>query len=304
MAHAAGNVHGKMGQSVLRRVPAGNAWRVRRSVGSAPEMVSSMTGWLLIHVPTALLAAMMISLPTLLAVAVVLWVRRRVPTDVLAANNEQGGILFGSVGTIYAIFLAFMVVVVWQQYGDADKVVTEESAALVSLHRDAGGLSEPTRSQLRGELRAYAEAVRDEEWDAMARGESSPRAQEILDSAWQTLTEADPRTAGEAAVYGEALARLDDIVKQRQLRLLASEAYIPAIFWAILLGGGLVTIGFACFFGMPNARTQAVMTGLMTAMIASALFLVVLLDGPFTGDLRVSSDAFNHALDLMDRAGR
>jgi hypothetical protein len=234
----------------------------------------------------------------------VLWVRRRVPLAVLAANNEQGGILFGSVGTIYAIFLAFMVVVVWQQFGDADKIATEESAALVSLHHDARGLSEPTRSLVQDQLRVYAQVVRDEEWDAMALGESSPRAQEILESTWQTLTRTEPQTAGEAAVYGEALARLDDIVKQRQLRLLASEAYIPAIFWAILLGGGLVTIGFACFFGMPNARTQAVMMGLMTAMIASALFLVVLLDRPFTGDLRVSSDAFNHALDLMDRASR
>jgi hypothetical protein len=263
-----------------------------------------MIDWLLINVPLGLLALLVIVVPSLVAMAAVWGIRRRVPADVLAQNNDLGATYFGIVGTIYAIFLGFTVVIVWDDLGQADAIVNQESSTIVSLYLTARALPAPTGDRAQQQLQVYTLAVRDVEWETMARGEGSPQVQEALTAVWETLTGAEPATAGQVAMHTEAVARLSELSRQRQLRLQASEASVSGIFWTVLMAGAVVTVGFACFFAMPSVRTQVAMTGLMTGMIMSGLFLVLVLDRPFTGSIRAEPEAFEHALLLMTGPGR
>jgi hypothetical protein len=261
-----------------------------------------MTAWLLMTFPTVVLGAIIILVPTAAMVLALAVVRRRVGWEALAANNEQGSVLFSIVGTIYAIFLAFLVVVAWDNLGEAQKIVEEEGATVLSLYRDAGGFAEPTRGQLRTEIREYARLVVEHEWDQMGRGDPSDAAEQELDHIWEVFLDYEPTTAREQATYQEALARLNELGKQRKLRILASDAAIPDVFWFLLLFGAVVTLGFALFLGMSNARVQLLMTGVLTGIVMSALFLIVVLDRPFTGDIRAEPTAFVDALVLMERS--
>jgi hypothetical protein len=256
-----------------------------------------MTDWLLTNVPLPLLALLVIVVPSLVAMGAVWWVRRRVGLDALAANNDVGAALFGFTGTVYAIFLGFTVVLVWQEMGDTEAIVNHEATALVSLYNTARALPEPAGDRLQQQLQAYILAVRDDEWETMARGEASPLAEDSLAAVWQTLTQLDPSTEGQSTLYYEAVFNLNELTRQRLLRLQASETSVSGLFWAVLLSGALVTIGFACFL-----RAQAVMTGLMTGMIMAGLFLTLVMDRPFTGDVRAEPEVFEHALELMDRS--
>src|SRR5262245_29109918 len=123
-----------------------------------------MTEWLLLHLPTWVLAVLFAIVPTLAAMFGLHLARRGFDLEVLRANNEEGGIIFTIVGTVYAIFLAFIVVVAWQNLGAADQRVTEEAAALTSLFRDASTLPQPAGQLLQGEIRAYAQTVIGSEW--------------------------------------------------------------------------------------------------------------------------------------------
>jgi hypothetical protein len=201
----------------------------------------------------------------------------------------------------HAIFLAFLVVVAWDNLGDAQKVVEQEGATVLSLYRDVGGFAEPSRGELRRQIRDYAQRVVEHEWDQMAHGEQSDGAHDELDEIWMHFLRYEPSTAREQATYQEALARLNELGKQRKLRILASEAAIPSVFWFLLLFGAVVTLGFTLFLGMSNRRVQLLMTGVLTGIVMSALFLIVVLDRPFTGDVRAEPDAFVDALRQMDR---
>jgi hypothetical protein len=262
-----------------------------------------MTLWLLSNLPTVLLGLLIVLVPTGLALLGLTVVRRRVAWETLAENNEQGGVLFSVVGTIYSIFLAFLVVVAWDSLGDAEQSVAEEGATVLSLHRDFGALPEPSRSRLRGAVEVYARAVVDDEWATMARGDESDVAHERLDELWSLFLGVEPVTPKEQAIYAEAFTRLNELAKQRAVRVLTSEAAIPTVFWLLLLFGGVATIGFTYFLGMRSAAVQLTLTGVMTAMICSALFLIVVLDHPFAGDVRAEPTAFLRALEEM-REGR
>lgn len=63
------------------------------------------------------------------AVGGLLIARRRVSHLALAKHNDVGGVVFSIVGTIYAVVLAFVVVVVWEALGEADERAARKPAS-------------------------------------------------------------------------------------------------------------------------------------------------------------------------------
>ncbi len=47
-------------------------------------------------------------------------VRRYVALDRLTANNEIAGFKYAVLGVLYAVLLAFAIIVVWQKFSDAE----------------------------------------------------------------------------------------------------------------------------------------------------------------------------------------
>ena len=83
------------------------------------------------------------------------------------------------------------------------------------------------------------------------------------------------------------LHQLNLITQARRSRLIASEGSVPSVIWLVLLGGAVVTIVFTFFFGTRNLRAQTMMTGLLALLIFSELLIIVAIDRPFTGTVKV-----------------
>jgi hypothetical protein len=66
-----------------------------------------------------LLIVLVVVIPTVLAMIAQLLIRRWVGMETLAKNNEIAGFKFATVGVIYAVLLAFSVIVVWEKFNDA-----------------------------------------------------------------------------------------------------------------------------------------------------------------------------------------
>ncbi|MGC1178303.1 MAG: hypothetical protein WA884_04585 [Methyloceanibacter sp.] len=58
----------------------------------------------------------------------------------------------------------------------------------------------------------------------------------------------------------------------------------------------MITLGYPAFFGTPNLVAQTTMTAAMAALVAIALLPALLLDYPFTGEVRISAAPFDQAL--------
>src|SRR4051812_39543883 len=73
------------------------------------------------------------------AVAGLLVVRQVVPARVLRESNDVVGNYLQTLGTIFAVLLAFVVFVVWSQFNDARQRVEAEANELLDLARTARG---------------------------------------------------------------------------------------------------------------------------------------------------------------------
>jgi amino acid transporter len=226
-------------------------------------------------------------------------VRRRVPLPVLQTQHEVAGFIIGVLGAIYAVLLAFVVVVVWNQFEDAKSTVEKEANQLNDLSRIAQGFPATTQQRLLEGLRVYTQAVVDDEWKTMSEGKASQKAQAAMEGLWQIYREVDPQSNRENALYGESLDRLSDVSDNRRLRINASRNDVPIVVQVLLWGGGLITIAFTYFFGVKSIRSQALMTAALAGLIAFILFLIVALDNPFHGYLRVPPDTMQTVLERI-----
>jgi hypothetical protein len=218
------------------------------------------------------------------------------PHSVRHVNNEVAGFFIAVLGVVYAVLLAFVVIVVWEDFTSARSASEVEAADLISLYRLSRAFPEPAATNIRTGVSRYVHTVIDDEWPKLAHGEVSPNAGAAMDDLWTIVSTFEPRTTREEAVYAEGLQRLDDVSDHRQLRVFESRNVLPPLMWVLLIGGGIITVAFTYFLAAPSIRAQLIMTGLYTALIAFALFLIVAIDQPFAGDLGVTPEAFGYAL--------
>ena len=235
------------------------------------------------------------------AVGCVLFVRRRVGTEVLSRHNDVAGFIYAVVGVVYAVLLGFTAIIVWEQFRDAQGTVEREADALVDLYRNSRVFPPEARDAVERHVRTYAQLVIEKEFPAMAVDHSSPEVWIEYNQLWQTYHEFTPSDEQQRLWYAESLQRLNELADSRRGRLLSVESSVPAVMWAVLIGGGVITIGFSFLFGTRNARAQAVMTAGLALMIGGVLLSIFAMQGPFGGITRVDAEPFHQVGRILEQ---
>jgi hypothetical protein len=252
---------------------------------------------ILTTLPLWLSAFLIVALPTAIAMVGPFVIRRYVRLDRLRTNNEVAGFKFATVGVLYAVLLAFAIIVVWEKFNDSENVVAKEAGAAATIYRLSDGLNAERRTALRGALNAYLSAAISKDWPAMERGTLDPGVTTALSNIYVTLLNARAGAGADTVLMTEILRQLDEISVARRARFVTADGNVPKILWFVLFGGAFVTVGFTFFFGTPNLRAQALMTGALAALVFSALLTVIVIDHPFAGSVRVEPEALIHALE-------
>lgn len=227
-----------------------------------------------------------------------LWlVRKSAPYEILEGHKEIAGFIYGILGTIYAVILGFSVVFLWEQYHDAETIADREASQLSDLHRLAQALPAGHQGALILSLENYCKLVVDEEWPLMDQRRSSAKAHEQLLQIWRNGQALDPGTEREKIIVGKIVDTLPNLNDARRGRLLAARSSLPKPLWFVLIAGAVITIGFSYLFGIRSAIAHNMITIFLAASIGLGLFLIAALEGPFSGSLRLSPEAFTAVLE-------
>lgn len=223
-------------------------------------------------------------------------VRRYVTLERLAINNEIAGFKFATVGVLYAVLLAFVIIVVWEKFSAAEANVVHEAGAAENLYRLSQGLGDFTGADLRKSVAEYLKAAMEDDWPAMDKAvvNTGSPAKQALDVIYRLLSVVDDQRNRE--LVAEIFNQLDRMTEARRSRLIAAEGAVPDVIWMVLLGGAAVTIAFTFFFGTESLWAQTTMTGLLAVLIFSELLIVIAIDRPFTGAVKVHPTALAEVL--------
>ena len=252
--------------------------------------------FILMKTPTVALGVIIIAVVVAISICGLLIARRLTETKRLEKRLETTSVMFHTVGVIYAVFLAFMVVVAWENFDRIDSNVSAEANCYADLSRDANALSEPFSSEAKEAIGGYVKVVVEEEWPALALGGRSAQAHDAFTEIWDLYLNYEPETAREEIFFTASVEKLNEAGELRTRRIADSHSHIHPILWSVLLVGGAITIIFSYFLVAEKLRMQIVMTALFSAIIALILFTILVLDFPFAGHMGIKPDAFRPIL--------
>ncbi len=253
--------------------------------------------WILLNIPTWVIAVIMLAIAVGIAVGGVLLVRRLVDIKKFKEHHDIAGPIFSTIGVIYAVMLAFVLVIVWQDFDRAQNDTVKEANYFAQIYRDATGLPEPFRSQFLEANGNYLKAVIKYEWPQMQRGERSLEAQAAADRVWEVTATFDPKTDKEKIFFSEMLKKMNDAVEMRRQRIQDAGSGLHPALWFVLLFGGIITVVFTFFFGSENLYAQLTMTTMLAVLVVLILFTILLMDFPFSGDLSIPATPLQLVLD-------
>ena len=231
------------------------------------------------------------------------WVHQRVPVSVRLVHNEVAGFLFSVVGVMYAVLLAFVILVVWEQFHETRANTQQEASAALSLYRVLDAYADyGQRPDPRPLLGNYLGQVIAEEFPAMAAMRPVELASLPLEQLWKAVGQLTPADVRQQAVHQEMLTGLKELERLRVLRLGDAQDEVPGAIWFALITGGILTVAFAYFLGTENVRAHVLMIGVLAALISVVFFVVIQLDHPFTGMLSIDPDSFRQVAVLVVRS--
>ena len=111
----------------------------------------------------------------------------------------------------------------------------------------------------------------------------------------------DEQSIPNRELYAESLRRLNNLAQYRRLRIFAGNNTVPSVIWLVLLVGGVTTVAYTFFFGMKNIKAQYTITTALTVTITLILFLIYVLDHPFTGTSKVSMQPLKEVMEIMQK---
>ncbi len=243
------------------------------------------------------LSALILLVPTtLVAMAGPVIARHYVELSRLRTNNEVAGFKFATVGVLYAVLLAFAVVVVWEKFNQAESEVAKEAGAAATVFLLTNGVEPEHGAAVRKATVDYLKAAIEKDWPAMQEETDSPAVTVALNDVYRAVIKFHAFESGEGIVLAEMLRQVDRISDARRERLVMADGVVPDIIWFVLFGGAAITIGFTFFFGAENLRAQAVMTGALSMLIFAGLLTVATIDHPFAGSVKVGPEALSDVI--------
>jgi len=251
---------------------------------------------LLYSVPAAVLLPVVVALAVTVFGGGQIYVHRRFSSQDFVAHNEVGGIIIAVTGTLYAVVLGFLTVVVWQHFLEARELVVLESGADIDAWHTAVGLPAAVRQRVRDDMLTYAKIMVDREWPMMRRGALDESAATVAMDAIDVTGTLVPGNMGESNAQTVTLEQLDVMHDARQRRIAINRSGVSWFEWLVLLVGAACVICFCWLFGLRNPRTQLLMTSTVVTVIVSILVLLFELQYPFRSDVGIGPDAWEAAL--------
>jgi hypothetical protein len=253
----------------------------------------------LLNLPPAISFVLVSAVTTAIGLCGLYVVRKKYPAEVLKDNHEVTAIIFNAFGLFYGVMVAFVVFVTWSGYDEATKNLQLEASEALDIFHSAQAFPESSRKIIQQGLRDYVGAVYNDEIQKLAQGQISLHSGRAHDDLATLFYQLDTQAIPNRELYGETLHCLNNLAEYRRLRIFAANDTVPPVIWGVMVVGGLFTMVYTFFLGMKHIAAQYIISSTLTVTVSLILLLIYVLDHPFTGASKISTEPLKEVLNIM-----
>jgi hypothetical protein len=251
-----------------------------------------MTRWLLNTFPTGLLSVVTVGSFMLFAVGGHRIARRMSPAIAEGKHSALAERMIGVLLGMFGLVLAFTIVTLYSAYKEASHTVQSEATFAAELYRDSRVFEPEAAAEIDRALGAYIHEVVDNEWPLLAEGRASQKAWDLTSELFTVIQSYEPQTEVQKTFYGESVGKLNEMLGARRARIQEAAEELPHEFLILISCGAFILMGFLWLLKSEDPNMHSLLIAGVALMVGLNILLVVLLDHPFAGDVRVSPDAF------------
>jgi len=223
--------------------------------------------------------------------------RKYIKLKYLRSHNEAVGYIFALLGGFYGLLMGFVVFFVWDSLNQAQNNASHEGSLARGLYRDIRYYPDSTLMRpLMKSYVSYVHSVVDREYPDMEHLkkfdiDNRKYFNEVFRE-MEKLDEHDPRVE-------QMFRHLNDLATYRGLRLLDASSEIPIEIWVPLILGSFVILVFAMLVDVESRSLHIVVNALLGAFIGLVIYLIIIIDHPFTGKMRIHPEEYVAILEMV-----
>lgn len=209
----------------------------------------------------------------------------------------------GFLATLAAMVLGLLVASAKSSYDTKVEEIQQAAAKLVLLDRnlrDIGPEADPTRADLRQLLSERIIPLWDRGMLDLARPDTGSPGQVAMDQLIRTLRALAPTTDAQRLARARALELASDLAQTRSLLIEQTGRTIPIPFLVVLVFWLSAIAASLSLFAERNGTLVAIIV-ICALSFASAIFLILEMDQPYSGVIRISDAPLRTAATILEQ---
>jgi hypothetical protein len=260
-----------------------------------------MSGELLYNVKEWIIFVILLGL-MLSAAEIGFQIGRRRRSTIDDSFRSEYNTIEGAVLGLLALLLGFTFAISVSRYQAGKELIIGESNAIGTAFVRARFLPEPYRYEVSNLLRRYVDVLLKfygSGTDPKKLSEANDEAERIQDellSRAVAVTEKDPR----AVATGLFIQSMNEVIDLHAKRLWVKENHVPEIIFILLFAAAIMSMGSVGAGGGLGGRRNVIAT-VAAVLIASVIIVIVDLDRPGLGLIKVSQQSLIRVRDSLNR---
>lgn len=212
--------------------------------------------------------------------------------DIPTLISDLGGItyLYATVGTIFAIFAAFIIMSESQDWTTLSAAAKDEIRDLNELLLWSGKLSEDLANRFSKNIDQYLDVVVSDEWEALSRGIESSMINSVILKFHDLVYDAAKE---DVEIGGHLFVVFGEFLNHRDIRVAYSWQPLPIILKFTVALVALSVTGLSFFIGVRNAWLDYIFLLCIVTLVAVIITVIDDLDNPLRpGDWCLRSDGY------------
>ena len=250
---------------------------------------------------SALTFAAFVFIATFLAALIGFRLQRFVPEQLTDEATEANvKVVFGMLSMLTTVVLGFVTAEAKSSFDNAARIVSDTAVRLVSIDRvlaDFGADAAVVRGTIKQAAKDWIARIHSPAGDMLSDLRAVQRGEELEDLFGQ-IKSLRPASEAQAQDQSRAVDLAAGILHDRWVLTTERAASTPTVFLLVLLGWLALEFFVFGLFANRNAMVMAA-TVLGALTVASAMFLVLDLEGPTTGPMRISTKTLERAVAIM-----
>lgn len=254
----------------------------------------------MLQIPSLLLFVLLLSFGGIVAAFGTYFFRKYINVKILRSHNEVTGFLFLAIASFYSMFLSFVVFMVWGQLNDTRANVINEGSSSMGLYRDIKYYPDTLESkQLMIVYLDFVYNVIDDEFPKMGQMQNSRKTTQSLNRVFEKMENMNPKNSFHIQLVAEMFNHLNQLASYRELRLSSKETEIPGPLWLPILFGALITLLCSMLLDIEHNIMHITLNGLMGIFIGMILFIIIMLDHPYSGSLGIEPTSYKEIFTIQ-----